>query len=57
MLAPALPGVAVESGEHSVLFVYDPVPSYLVLIALGLIALAGLMILDRRPQVRSPGAP
>jgi hypothetical protein len=48
MIAPALVGVPVDAGPHSVRFVYRGFPDYPQLIALGLVALLATALLERR---------
>jgi hypothetical protein len=52
MLAPAFVGVAVPPGQHQVLFVYSPYPSYLPLFLAGALVIFGIWageIVLRRP--------
>ncbi len=44
MVAPAFVGAVVPRGRHSILFVYEPVPYYGWLFALGFLTIAGLLI-------------
>lgn len=53
MVAPAFVGVRVPAGTHEVVFVYTPYPHYLALFAFGLLALALLVLLDRRWRNRA----
>jgi len=48
MLAPALVGIPVPTGEHEVRLEYHPFPDYLVLFAIGVAAVLGLWFLGRR---------
>jgi hypothetical protein len=50
MVAPSLVGVTVGPGTHTVVFVYEPVAGreYVGLLAVGLVALAALVVVDRR---------
>jgi hypothetical protein len=48
MMAPSLVGVEVPAGRHTVVFRYKPYSHYPLLLTLGLLALLGLAIVDRR---------
>lgn len=48
MLAPALPGVRIDPGEHRVSFVYRPIGGYWLRILLGAILLVGVGYAARR---------
>ena len=55
MVAPALVGVRVGPGVHTVRFVYKGFPDYPQLLVLAALALVGLVIIEKRPMTRRPG--
>lgn len=59
MLAPAFVGVRVPAGEHRVEFRYENYPHYVLLLGVMLVALGGLVVVDRRYRGRhlAPIAP
>ena len=48
MIAPAFVGVRVPVGTHQVVFAYAPYPNYAALFAIGGLAVAVLVVFDRR---------
>ena len=56
MLAPALVGIPVSAGEHHVRLRYRPYPGYLLLFAIGIVAILGLWLLGRRGFLGPPAA-
>jgi uncharacterized membrane protein YfhO len=55
MVAPALVGVRVGPGVHTVRFVYMGFPDYPQLLVLAALALVGLVIIEKRPITRRSG--
>ena len=51
MMAPSLVGVDVPAGRHVIRFHYEPYGHYALLLAVGLLALIGLVLFPRRSQV------
>jgi hypothetical protein len=54
MVAPALVGVPVGPGEHTVRFVYVGFPDYPQLLVLGAAALVALIVDERHRTKRQP---
>jgi hypothetical protein len=52
MMAPSLVGVDVQPGRHEVRFAYRPYDRYPLLLAVGFVALLGLVVVPRRQALR-----
>jgi hypothetical protein len=55
MLAPAVVGILVPAGEHQIRLEYRAYPGYLLLFAIGILAIFGLWMLGRRGFLARPG--
>ena len=53
MVAPALVGVRVGPGVHTVSFIYRGFPDYSQLLILGAVAFVALVVVDRRWRTRN----